>query len=387
MITDNSFCTLPWVNLSTDVNGSLRPCCKFAQPNPENEFQLPNMKDGRLDQLWNHVEFQKLRQSFLNGGRPKECQTCWDEEASGIQSYRQSFLKYRDIKPPSIFTPITEYSPITVDLKLNNVCNLKCRICGPQASSNFAKEIEERFNVKLEGSDYWLQNKIIDTENEEIFKSWIPELRHIEMTGGEPMTSPENLKILHMIGQSGYAQNISILINTNGTFVNKKIIDALLKFKHVQICLSIDDIYSRLEYQRYPCDWNTILSNIEQYKEILLTNKNISITLFCTVSNFNIFYLDEYLKWARSTGIPHYWNILYYNPWFSIKNLPTAAKTIINSKYVNDDEFTNLLNFMNLSADETLFDQFLNDVNTTDLYRKQSFNDTFPEWAKILKNI
>jgi hypothetical protein len=201
------------------------------------------------------------------------------------------------------------------------------------------------------------------------------------------MTSPENLKILHMIGQSGYAQNISILINTNGTFVNKKIIDALLKFKHVQICLSIDDIYSRLEYQRYPCDWNTILSNIEQYKEILLTNKNISITLFCTVSNFNIFYLDEYLKWTRSTGIPHYWNILYYNPWFSIKNLPTAAKTIINSKYVNDDEFTNLLNFMNLSADETLFDQFLNDVNTTDLYRKQSFNDTFPEWAKILKNI
>ena len=57
-----SFCTLPWVNLSTDVNGSLRPCCKFAQPNPENEFQLPNMKNGRLDQLWNHSEFQRLRQ-------------------------------------------------------------------------------------------------------------------------------------------------------------------------------------------------------------------------------------------------------------------------------------------------------------------------------------
>ena len=86
------------------------------------------------------------------------------------------------------------------------------------------------------------------------------------------------------------------------------------------------------------------------------------------VSNFNIFYLDEYLKWTRSTGIPHYWNILYYNPWFSIKNLPSTAKTIINSKYVNDDEFTNLLNFMNLSADETLFDQFLNDVKDICVY-------------------
>lgn len=382
-----SFCTLPWVNLSTDVNGSLRPCCKFAQPNPENEFQLPNMKNGRLDKLWNHSEFQRLRQSFLDGNKPKECQTCWDEEESGILSYRQTFVEYRNVELPATFTPITEYSPITFDLKLNNVCNLKCRICGPQASSNYAKEIEERFNVKLEGSEYWLQNKIVNTENEEIFKSWIPQLRHLEMTGGEPMTSPENLKILDMIGESGYAHHISILINTNGTFINKKIMDALSKFKQVQICLSIDDIQERIEYQRYPCDWDILTNNIQQYKEICSTNSNISITLFCTVSNFNIFYLGEYLNWAQSTGINHYWNILYYNPWFSIKNLPLGVKDIINSKYNDNVEFSNLLNFMNLPSDDSLFTQFLNDVAETDMYRKQSFDDTFPEWARILKNI
>jgi radical SAM protein with 4Fe4S-binding SPASM domain len=382
-----SFCSLPWLNLSTDVNGSLRPCCKFAQPNLDNEFQLPNMKNGRLDQLWNHREFQRLRQSFLDGNKPKECQTCWDEEASGILSYRQTFAKYRNIELPNMFTPNTEYSPTTFDLKLNNVCNLKCRICGPQASSNYAKEIEERFNVKLEGSDYWLQNKIVNTENEEIFKSWIPQLRHLEMTGGEPMTSPENLKILDMIGESGYAQNISILINTNGTFINKKIIDALLKFKHVQICLSVDDIQDRIEYQRYPCDWNILTHNIQQYKEICSTNSNISITLFCTVSNFNVFYLNEYLDWVRSTEIDHYWNILYYNPWLSIKNLPTSVKAIINNKYKTNSGFDNVLNFMNLPGDDTLFQQFLNDVNETDMFRKQSFDNTFPEWATILRNI
>jgi radical SAM protein with 4Fe4S-binding SPASM domain len=74
-----SFCVLPWVNLSTDVNGSLRPCCKFAQPNPSNEYQLPNMKEGRLDDLWNDQRFQNLRQAFLDGKKPNECRSCWDE--------------------------------------------------------------------------------------------------------------------------------------------------------------------------------------------------------------------------------------------------------------------------------------------------------------------
>jgi hypothetical protein len=32
-----------------------------------------------------------------------------------------------------------------MDLKLNNVCNLKCRICGPQASSTFLKEYQEQY--------------------------------------------------------------------------------------------------------------------------------------------------------------------------------------------------------------------------------------------------
>ena len=68
----SSFCVMPWVNMSTDVNGSLRPCCKFAQPNIANEYQLPNMKDGRIDVLWNDQGFQKLRQAFLDGKKPKD---------------------------------------------------------------------------------------------------------------------------------------------------------------------------------------------------------------------------------------------------------------------------------------------------------------------------
>ena len=96
-ILPDTFCALPWINLSTDVNGSLRPCCKFAQPEPTNEYQLPNMKQGTLDVLWNDVRFQNLRQAFLDGKKPKECQSCWDEEAAGLKSFRVQFALDRKI--------------------------------------------------------------------------------------------------------------------------------------------------------------------------------------------------------------------------------------------------------------------------------------------------
>ena len=219
-----SFCVLPWVNLSTDVNGSLRPCCKFAQPNPSNEYQLPNMKEGRLDDLWNDQRFQNLRQAFLDGKKPNECRSCWDEEAAGMPSFRIQWAIDKKVDTTDIeFNPIVSYGPKAMDLKLNNVCNLKCRICGPQASSTFLKEEQERLNIKIEDGAYWISNKILGTENEEVINKWAEDLIHLEVTGGEPMASPENIKILELLVKSGKAKNINVLLNTNGTLYNKNL--------------------------------------------------------------------------------------------------------------------------------------------------------------------
>ena len=69
---ENNFCAAPWVAISTDVNGSLRPCCRFNQPHKQKEHVMPFMKDGTLNELWNGPEFKKLRQAFINGEKPRE---------------------------------------------------------------------------------------------------------------------------------------------------------------------------------------------------------------------------------------------------------------------------------------------------------------------------
>jgi radical SAM protein with 4Fe4S-binding SPASM domain len=381
----DSFCTLPWINLSTDVNGSLRPCCKFAQPELTNEYQLPNMKEGSLDVLWNDIKFQNLRQAFLDGKKPKECQSCWNEEAAGVSSFRLQFAKDKHIDTRQMeFTPIASSGPRALDLKLNNVCNLKCRICGPQASSTFLKEHQEQFNIKIEDGAYWISNKILGTTNEEVINAWSQELKHIEITGGEPMASPENIKILELIIKNDCAKDITVLLNTNGTLYNKKFIDLLTQFKQVTLCISIDDLEHRLEYERYPTEWNTILENIAKFKALASTHKNIWLTLCPTVSIFNVYYLPEYLAWAKSTGIWIYFNILHYNPCYSIKNLPPMLKEIVLTR-IPHKEFNEIRNFLNLDCeDDKLIYEFIENTKSFDSIRGQSFNDTFGIWGELI---
>ena len=384
-MNNDTFCALPWINLSTDVNGSLRPCCKFAQPDTSNEYQLPNMKEGSLDILWNDQRFQNLRQAFLDGKKPKECQSCWDEEAAGINSFRVQFAKDKKINTSTmLFEPIVSSGPRAMDLKLNNVCNLKCRICGPQASSTFLKEYQEQFNVIVEGSDYWISNKILGTSNEEVINKWAEDLIHLEITGGEPMASPENIKVLDLLIKSGNAKNITILLNTNGTLYNKKFLDHVLQFKEITMCISVDDLGPRLEYERYPTEWNTIQENISKFLELRKNNSNLFLTLCPTVSVFNIYYLTDYLQWSKSLGIFTYYNILHYPPSHSVKNLPDKLKEIVSARLIAK-EFNIVKNFLHLSRDDdSLIKQFISKNEELDKFRQQDFKTTFGEWGQLI---
>ncbi len=283
-----------------------------------------------------------------------------------------------------LFEPIVTSGPRAMDLKLNNVCNLKCRICGPQASSTFLKEYQEQFNVIVEGSDYWISNKILGTSNEEVINKWAEDLIHLEITGGEPMASPENIKVLDLLIKSGNAKNITILLNTNGTLYNKKFLDHVLQFKEITMCISVDDLGPRLEYERYPTEWNTIQDNILKFLELRKNNSNLFLTLCPTVSIFNIYYLTDYLQWAKSLGIFTYYNILHYPPSHSVKNLPDKLKEIVSARLIAK-EFNIVKNFLHLNRDNnSLIKQFISKNEELDKFRQQDFKTTFGEWGQLI---
>ena len=198
------------------------------------------------------------------------------------------------------------------------------------------------------------------------------------------MASPENIKILDLLIKSGKAKNISVLLNTNGTLYNKKFLDNILQFKEITLCLSVDDLGPRLEYERYPTEWDVIQENITKFLELKKDNKNLFLTLCPTVSTFNIYYMTEYLEWAKSMDIFTYYNILHYPPSHSIKNLPDKLKEIVSARLTHTD-FDIVKNFLHLAReDDRLINRFIEKNEELDKFRQQDFKTTFGEWGQLI---
>ena len=372
----SKFCQAPWMNISTDVNGSIRPCCRYEQPHKQTEYKMPWMKDAPLNELWNGNELRSLRQAFLDGNMPKECNWCWSEEDAGIFSFRQSYNRHI-VDTSSTYSPY----PLVYDFKLSNVCNLKCRMCGPMASSSILKE-DKRHGMKFEDEKYWLSEKILNTYNEELFfKDWLPNVKELEFTGGEPFFSQENKKMIRRISKTPYAKNIQILITTNATLYDTKTLDSLKEFKHTIISLSIDDIGKRLEYQRSGSNWNEVSKNILRlHKEY----PSFQISIYRTINNYNVWYLNELNKWAFSNNINVADGYLHDPEWLSIRHLPGYVKRDLNLQYGDSNSMQDLLSFINLPSKYKTIKQFKLNSTKYDLMRSEIFSEVFNEWAEVL---
>ena len=386
----DKFCPIPWRHIVVDTNGSIRPCCRYAQPGrrpigytAQTEHKMPWLHDGPLDQIWNGPELRKLRRAFINGEQPNECDQCWSEEKSGIVSYRQSAMK--EFVGDVDFTTDTSPQPITFDLKLSNVCNLKCRMCSPQASSSILKEMRRlgTIDVNDDQGEYWLSNKIYDTRNESVFEAWIANTRRIELTGGEPLVSAENKKIIQRVSESPFANRITLQMNTNVTNYSDTVVNQLKNFEKVIIIGSIDDVGPRIEYARSGAVWKDLDQNIRKY----ISQPHIHFMIKCTVNNYNIWYLEDLIKYTDDAGIRLEFDFVYEPLRLSIKHLHPDIKTKIKNKYRSSnylsDKLQNVLNFLDAS-DVDMTDDFIEFTNKIDKNRSEKFASVFKEWNEAL---
>lgn len=405
----DSICALPWLNLSIDVDGSTRPCCKFAHQDPGSPYQMANLRDHTLEAAWHGEGLQRLRRDFRAGIRPAECSTCWDEEAAGVASYRQTFADYRQLPHPEDFDDATPPPPSALDLKLTNACNLKCRICGPVASSLWLQE-ELSIGEPRPGSfvaqlrderTYYLSNKLTQSAPDQgTLRRWIHGLRYLELTGGEPMLSPENRELIDLIVTEGSPERVGILFNTNATVIDDRILRHLDRFGEVKICLSIDDVGPRFEYQRFPAEWATVEANLARYQEV--ARQGWHLYAFCSVSTFNVWYLPEYLAWLRDredpTPLELTLNYVHYPRHFSVQVLPEPVKLAVTERLERDvlddatippghrDAVRDLISFMGGSRpdDAASWRTGVDTVEERDRIRDQAVRSVFPEYFEVL---
>lgn len=283
----DSYCVLPWVNITVDPDGAIKPCCISHDYIKKEDGTKFNLGYDSITDIYNSKEYVDLRQKMLDGEYISGCDVCYNNEKYGRQSRRLvNNEQYKDV------VPISTESNLMIkffDLRFGNLCNLKCRSCNPTNSNQIAKEITEINNADYSKfypsfdieSDEWWET---DTFDENI-KSQLDNIDMIYMTGGEPTVIEKNFAIMGELIELDKSKDITLIINTNLTNTNKKFYQYLPNFKSVILQLSIDGYEGVQEYLRYPSKFSQIDESI--HKLIQMANVKLWATPVIQIGNLN----------------------------------------------------------------------------------------------------
>jgi len=394
----DKFCVLPWVSLEASPIGTVRPCCLADDEIVDDSGQKFKLSTANFQNIQNSNHMRNLRAQFLAGEKPQTCRKCWNEERAGRDSKRIHTLnRLKHMLPDQTWT--LDAKPLMfLDLKLGNICNLKCRICGSWSSSQFATEELNSMPREEQKSSHAYQMLRAGAWPRENAQFWsqidtvLSDIRYIEFTGGEPFMIAEHFDMLQGIVDRGIAHQVEIHYNTNGTQWPSRGPDIWRHFKTVEIAFSIDDIGERFEYQRTNADWAVVLDTITSFQYLKDQMPNIQLQCCSTVNVFNIHYIDQLAHWIALQKFDFvYWNIMHDAWYFSIATLPDSAKAQISvhlrSAQVppqHREEFDRIIDFMNGGAST---DGFMLQMKIADLDRKrnQDFAVICPEMAQLIE--
>jgi sulfatase maturation enzyme AslB (radical SAM superfamily) len=302
-----TYCPAPFNSITVEATGRLSLCCNAVA---DYSFPGGHRHIGEVSSLEEHFNgryMDSVRSAMLAGERLKECRICYKMEEGGAQSQRMSLNQRR---------PFTSGSPQikSVDFKLGNKCNLKCKMCWPHNSSELMKEWRQL------GWD--AEDPMADSGREEYYDGYMQEdyswptrpdnvaklmkvthlVESMKFTGGEPMLNPQLFRVLQHCVDEGTAGGIELTLITNCTKIHPRYLELARQFKHVETILSIDGVGRTYEYIRHPATWDTVLANARRYsdwymKRVLKGN----VRLQSVVSVFNVHQIPELLTLIHDT--------------------------------------------------------------------------------------
>ena len=281
------------------------------------------------------------------------------------------------------------------DIRFSNLCNMKCRSCGPHFSSKWAEDINGKPEViEINHQDMW-------DEIEEV----LPTIEEVYFTGGESLFMPQHYRLLDMLIERGLKPRLTY--NSNATRLSlkgKHIKDYWQHFDRIFYCVSLDQVEHKAEYTRAGQTWDTVFTNLCWIRDNFEHSyeKGVVIQPNPTISVLNVVDLRHIVNYLFEHNIPtdfdiNLSNLLVGPDWLSCTILPKHLKDLAkqNIELLKDDidkmemypqrkEFLNngldnIINFMYNSDDTHLIPEFRKQMQSLDLKRGENFLKVFPE--------
>jgi MoaA/NifB/PqqE/SkfB family radical SAM enzyme len=413
--------------MATRPNGDIRLCCTSnasgAGVVDSKEIGLVkrdgvnmNLRDHTIEEVWNSEFMRKTRLTLLDNSVPDSCTKCFEEESKGIKSkrYWETEVWKERLDLDSIIDSMTDDGSMPVnipyfDLRLGNLCNLKCIMCSPHDSSAWIKEWKiqtpQYTNPMLIQDQGWDRTMDYTWYQKGSFlhsmRSQAEHIKELYFAGGEPLLIPEHEHILQFMIDSGYASNCILRYNSNGTEISDKLLDQWTHFKLVKFNFSIDAFGDKNDYIRYPSKWEAIVNNLHRLDD---TPDNVVVNVACAVQLLNVKYLDELVDWKMSQNFKKVntkqygagligLHLVYLPSYLNIKVLPKFEKELVNKRITklidkySSPEFDNdpygkarwlgLLNYINSEDWSHKLPATIEYLTITDSTRNTNYKTTF----------
>lgn len=406
MVDNKTFCLLPFLQLSTTPEGYYQACCIADRSDM-------NFKDYSPLEFFNSDYMKQLRYDMVNGIESDlyktSCQKCiLNEKTTGISKrlynkYNPSQIDIKELEKIKVDREY-EFKPKYIEafkLKIfGNLCNLKCRMCTPGASSKIAAEANK--NPGLWGAptkpgykgldlDLWKGSRSATWDYMDHDKFYndmreiLPITKELEIVGGEPFYYPQTVPFLKWIVDEGMSENLDLLFITNGTIEDVELYSLFNHFKDIRILVSLDGIGKREEYIRDGTIWDEKVKIVNRIQKLPKTKVSFSNT----VQMLNIGYLDEIhentLKYFHRDAPLN--NQVTYPVWNRSINIPAEIAEIYIDKYKNKqfnnkEKFINLLERVKDDRSEENFMRGMVFYKKLDKIRNTYLPDVFPEFKK-----
>lgn len=417
-----TFCTLPWIGFSNNPGWAVPVCCYSTDAYRDSSGRRLSLLEMSPSEVWNHQGVRDVRKHMFQGKKIKGCERCYESEAKGFTSQRNMVNNewlgqknaaeiWHRVHTSAANDFTLEKSPLFLDVRPSNKCNLKCRMCSSFNSSLLETEILE---ISSETSSLTEQYKKygrttspsakLNTDQELVFWSdlndWVPQLKKVYLTGGEPMLLKENWDLIDKMIHSGAAADANITFSTNCTVVPEKLKAVFEHFREVIINLSIDGTGHTQEYIRNPSRWHIIEKNAKKIIEMGAERANFYITP--TLQLYNSTNIIDLFEWADGLSEEYNKSLEVFllplsdMPFLSLSTLPKTLRwklaaqvrtyqSIAQKKvhYTGNDEMLNdLLSVLEQDDDssfENHFEDFIQFTRTFDRKRNDHLKLRLPQ--------
>ena len=386
------FCVLPYVQFSTTVSGDYQACCIAKQQkeniidiSPLEFFNSNHMKQLRYDMLQENISplikdtCYKCIINEKNTGNSKRLQNLYTTRDDKVGVLKQSTLKNISENKDVNLTP-TDMDSFKIKI-FGNLCNLKCTMCNPNASSKIAAEFKKygEWNKPaiINPSNHMDMNKFLND-----LKIVLPTTNQIEIVGGEPFLYPETFELVNWIVENDLAKNLEIRFVTNGMTENFDLFSLFKYFKQVTVMFSVDGFGKKDEYIRTGTNWEEkvmLMKNVAQIPKV-------KMSFSTTTQLLNIGYLDEIHDFITNTfGItPRLNNSLSFPNWARAVNVPKKIANKYLKRYENKRFNNKPYHIKTLSNDKErhhhLFEYAIKRYKQFDKRRNTNLLDVYPEF-------